>query len=143
MRDIRGGWTGRDCCALYPLESLLEDTFDDFLLHAACPPVVHNIRCASGVHETQGDVKFVAVHPRSTNTKDVGVFRKRHELRFPLQEFQGSQGEAVEIQNLESHGGRCSCPLWLVSGSIDYRRGAETYRCADGVISCVVAVISE
>lgn len=110
-----------DGYTLYPLKSLSEDTLDDFFLHAACPTVVHNIGCASSIHQTQGNAKFAAVHPRSTHTEDVGVFRKRHELCLPLQELQGLLGETIQIQDLESHRGGSSCTLRFISGSIDYR----------------------
>ena len=64
----------RKDCALYPLESLLEDTLHDFFLHATGPTITHDVGCAPSIHKTQGDVKFVTVYPRSTYTKDIGVF---------------------------------------------------------------------
>ena len=92
------GW--KNGCSLYPLKGLLEDTLDDFFLHATHPTVTHNVGCASSIHKPEGNVEFVTVHPRPTYTKDVGMFRKRHELRLSLQELQGSQGEAVKVEDL-------------------------------------------
>lgn len=86
--------------SLYPLKSLFEDALDDFFPHATHPTVMHNVGCASSIHETERDVEFVTVHPRPTYTKDVGMLRKGHELCLPLQELQGSQGEAVKVEDL-------------------------------------------
>lgn len=55
------------------LESLLEYAPNDVLFHTTGPAVPHYIGGTSFVHETQGNVQLVAVHPRATDTKDIGV----------------------------------------------------------------------
>lgn len=103
---------------------------------------MHYISCAPSIHETKGYVEFVAGHPCSTHTENVGVFRKRHELCFPLQEFEGLLGQAIKVEDLESHGD-WSAGIWrLVGGGVDNRRSPEPNSPADGVIFSVVAVVN-
>lgn len=42
----------------------------------------------------------MAIQPASSNTKDVWVLRKGHELSFPLEKAQGALGKSVEVENL-------------------------------------------
>jgi len=73
---------------LEALEGLPEDTAYNLLLHAAGPSKLHDIGGASCVHESESDVQFVAVQPASSDTKDVWVLRKGHQLSFPLKKAQ-------------------------------------------------------
>ena len=84
--------------ALETLKSLLEDAFDDLLLHAALPSEAHDICRATGVHEPEGDVELVAVHPGATDTQDVRVLRERHQLGL----LQGAQTSGLGRYNLFS-----------------------------------------
>jgi hypothetical protein len=77
---------------LEALEGLTQDTADYILLHASWPAIAHDVSGASFVHEAQGDVEFVAIHPRTTDTQDVGVFGKGHEGCFALEEGEGVRG---------------------------------------------------
>jgi ribosomal protein S12 methylthiotransferase accessory factor YcaO len=85
LRSINEAGQMRLWHELEAFKGLSEDATDDFLVHATRPTVPHDISGAALAHEAKGDVELVAVHPAPTDTKDVRVFRKRHECCFTFE----------------------------------------------------------
>src|SRR5438552_130894 len=110
---------------LEAFQSLFEDAADDVFVHATGPSITHDVCCATLAHETESDVELVAVHPRATDTEDVGMFGERHEggLAFEKAERVGWKG--VEVEDFEGTGSRGRTgSIWrgrlgMVEGSVD------------------------
>ena len=73
---------------LQALKGLSKDAAYDLLFHATRPSILHDIGGTPCVHETESDVQLVTVQPASSDTKDIRVLRKGHQLSFPLKEAQ-------------------------------------------------------
>lgn len=58
---------------LETVQGLFEHALYDFLLHATRPCIPHDVCSTAFVHETEGNVEFVAVDPASADTEDVWV----------------------------------------------------------------------
>src|ERR1700722_5572285 len=97
VRRERGGGNG-----LETLESLLEEASDDLLLHSTRPTVPHDIRGATLIHETHGNVQVVTVNPSAADTKNIWVFRDRHEGCLPLEKAEGAERKRLKIKDFES-----------------------------------------
>ncbi len=66
-------------------ESLAKDATDNVFLQACRPAIVHDIGGATLIHEPQCNKKLVAVHPRTTDTKNVWMFGQGHQGCLSLQ----------------------------------------------------------
>jgi len=65
----------------------------------------------------------MAVQPASSNTKDIWVLGKGHELSFPLEKAQRALGKPVEVENLEgTWDGSVTGGLWTIGRIVDDRR---------------------
>jgi hypothetical protein len=73
---------------LEALEGLPEDAAYNLLFHATGPSILHDVCGTPCVHEAESDVQFMAIQPASSDTKNVRVLRKGHQLSFPLKKAQ-------------------------------------------------------
>ncbi|CAE6411874.1 unnamed protein product, partial [Rhizoctonia solani] len=57
-------------------ESLLQDTANDFFIHAILKAISHNVGDRALPHQTQGNVEFMTSHPRTSYLKRGGCLDK-------------------------------------------------------------------